>query len=74
MAGSQFFDIKTPALFLTKYRFLLHILFWTSLLVYDSLVWGLVDGLYREKFIPSLVELPVKVAATYLPLLPFLFC
>ena len=68
MAGSQFFDIKTPALFLTKYRFLLHILFWTSLLVYDSLVWGLVDGLYREKFISSLVELPVKVAATYFTL------
>jgi len=68
MATTPFFDIRTPALFLGKYRFLLHILFWTSLLVYDSLVWGMVDGAYREKFISSLIELPVKVTATYFTL------
>jgi two-component system LytT family sensor kinase len=62
------FDTKTPALFLTRYRFLLHILFWTALLVYDSLVWGMVDGAFKEKFISSLVELPVKAGATYFTL------
>jgi sensor histidine kinase YesM len=68
MTMNALFDSKTPALFLTRYRFLLHILFWAALLVYDSLVWGMVDGAIREKFISSLIELPVKAAATYFTL------
>lgn len=68
MTMNALFDSKTPTLFLTRYRFLLHVIFWTSLLVYDSLVWGMVDGAYQEKFISSLIELPVKAAATYFTL------
>jgi two-component system LytT family sensor kinase len=62
------FDSKTPTLFLTRYRFLLHLLFWTALVIYDVVVWGMVDGAYTEKFISSLTELPVKAAATYFTL------
>lgn len=68
MTVNALFDTKTPALFITRYRVLLHILFWTALLVYDSLVWGMVDGAFKEKFISSLVELPVKAGATYFTL------
>jgi sensor histidine kinase YesM len=68
MVPNALFDIKTPALFLKQYRFWLHILFWCCLLLYDSLVWGLVDGVYWEKLISSLVELPIKASATYFTL------
>lgn len=47
---------------------MLHVIFWAGLLIYDSLVWGMVDGAFQEKFISSLIELPVKVAATYFTL------
>lgn len=68
MVANALFDIKTPALFLKRYRFWLHIFFWTGLLIYDSVVWGLVDGAYSEKLISSLIELPVKAFATYFTL------
>jgi two-component system, LytTR family, sensor kinase len=68
MAMSALFNIRTPPLFLKRYRFLLHFLFWIGLLVYDSIVWGMVDGAYLEKFVSSLIELPVKAAATYITL------
>ena len=68
MTMNALFDSKTPTLFLTRYRFLLHVIFWTGLLVYDSLVWGMVDGKYEEKFVSSLIELPVKATATYFTL------
>ena len=62
------FDSKTPGLFLTRYRFLLHILFWTGMVLYDGLIWGMIDGVYGEKFISSLIELPLKISATYFTL------
>jgi len=68
MEMKALFDSKTPTLFLTRYRFLLHILFWTAMVIYDGLVWGAVDDNYASKFISSFVELPVKIAATYLTL------
>jgi two-component system LytT family sensor kinase len=60
--------LATPTLFLTRYRFLLHLLFWTALVVYDVVVWGMVAGAYTEKFISSVTELPAKAAATYFTL------
>lgn len=68
MEMTALFDSKTPTLFLTRYRFLLHILFWTAMVIYDGLVWGAVDGNYAEKFISSFIELPIKVSATYFTL------
>lgn len=62
------FDSETPGLFLTRYRFLLHILFWTGMVLYDGLIWGMVDGIYGAKFISSLIELPLKISATYFTL------
>ncbi len=34
------FHSKTPGLFLTRYRFLLPILFWTGMVLYDGLIWA----------------------------------
>lgn len=68
VAAKVLFDSKTPTLFLTRYRFLWHILFWISMLIYDCLVWGMVDGAFLEKIISSVAELPVKISATYFTL------
>jgi sensor histidine kinase YesM len=68
VAPNVLFDSETPTLFLTRYRFLWHILFWMSMLLYDCLVWGMVDGAFLEKVISSLAELPVKIGATYFTL------
>lgn len=68
MKENGIFSSDTPTLFLTRYRVLWHFLFWISLLIYDTLVWGLVDGAFVEKFESSLVELPIKLAATYFTL------
>lgn len=38
------------------------------MLVYECLVWGMVDGAFLEKIISSLAELPIKVGATYFTL------
>lgn len=62
------FESKTPGLFLTRNRFLLHILFWSGLLLYDGFIWGMVDGVYSERFVSSLIELPLKITATYFTL------
>lgn len=51
-----------------KYRLALHIAFWLSIVVYDVIIWGLVDGKYWEKFLSTMTELPVKVAAAYFTL------
>lgn len=59
MAHSQ------PGLLFTRYRYLLHILFWTGIFLYDVVIWGLVDHNYYDRFISTMAELPVKIAATY---------
>src|SRR3990170_8905394 len=68
MAMEALFDTKTRALFLGRYRILLHLLFWLGILLYEGFVWGMVDGKYAEKFISSLIELPLKISATYFTL------
>jgi len=35
---------------------------------YEAFIWGLVDNIYGEKLITSLLELPVKIAACYFTL------
>jgi two-component system, LytTR family, sensor kinase len=52
----------------TRYRILLHILFWAGMVIYEVLIWGLVDNKFTEKLNTSLLELPVKIAATYFTL------
>jgi sensor histidine kinase YesM len=68
MAMEALFDTKTRALFLGRYSILLHLLFWLGILLYEGFVWGMVDGKYAEKFISSLIELPLKISATYFTL------
>lgn len=62
----------TTALFdkniFTRYRIPIHILFWVCMVIYEVLIWGLVDDKYNEKLNTSLLELPVKIAATYFTL------
>lgn len=48
-----------------RYRILLHILFWLGYLVYEIVVWGMVEDAYYRRFVSSLIELPVKMVATY---------
>ncbi|MGC3945019.1 MAG: sensor histidine kinase [Chryseolinea sp.] len=51
-----------------KYRLVLHVAFWVSIVVYDVVIWGLVDGKYLEKFVSTMSELPIKMAAAYFTL------
>ncbi|GAB3547828.1 sensor histidine kinase [Spirosoma fluminis] len=59
---------QTPNLLVSRYRFVLHSLFWVGIVFYDVLIWGLVDGKYGEKLISTLVELPIKISAAYFTL------
>lgn len=52
----------------TRYRIPLHILFWVGMVIYEVGIWGLVDNKFGEKLNTSLLELPVKIAATYFTL------
>jgi sensor histidine kinase YesM len=61
-------NTKEPSLFFTQYRVLWHILFWIGLLVYEVLIWGMVDNAYYTRFIPFVIELPVKMLAVYFTL------
>ncbi len=51
--------------FYGKYRIWWHILFWVAYVIYEGLIWGMVDDTYELRFYISMVELPVKVTATY---------
>ncbi|MEJ1241687.1 histidine kinase [Chryseolinea sp. T2] len=51
-----------------KYRIVLHVAFWSSIVIYDVVIWGLVDGKYVEKFVSTMAELPIKMAAAYFTL------
>ena len=61
-------DHPVQLLLFTRYRYVLHILFWMGIVVYDVVIWGLVDGKYGEKLVSTLVELPVKISAAYFTL------
>ncbi|GAB3915960.1 sensor histidine kinase [Larkinella terrae] len=50
---------------LFRHRISWHGLFWLLLLVYEGLILGSVDDSYRQRFTISLIELPVKMLATY---------
>ncbi|HZY81967.1 MAG TPA: histidine kinase [Cyclobacteriaceae bacterium] len=51
-----------------RYRVLLHILFWIAMVFYEVFIWGMLDNSYQEKLTTSLLELPVKLTATYFTL------
>ncbi|GAB3905540.1 hypothetical protein GCM10028803_36550 [Larkinella knui] len=53
---------------LFRYRIAWHGLFWLLLVVYEVLICGSVDDEYRQRFAISLIELPVKMLATYVTL------
>ncbi|MFD1141965.1 sensor histidine kinase [Larkinella insperata] len=53
---------------LFRYRIAWHALFWLSLLVYEGVIWGNIDDEYRQRFTISLIELPLKMLATYVTL------
>ncbi len=38
------------------------------MVLYEVLIWGMVDNIYTEKLITCLIELPIKVSATYFTL------
>ncbi|GAB3340553.1 hypothetical protein GCM10027299_54050 [Larkinella ripae] len=50
---------------LFRYRVAWHVLFWLLLLAYEALILGSIDDQYRQRFTITLVELPVKMLATY---------
>lgn len=52
----------------SRYRVLSHGLFWLCFVLYEGVVWGNVDGAYSSRLFTSLIELPVKIAATYFTL------
>ena len=51
--------------FYSKYRILFHILFWVGYVLYEGVIWGMVDDGYGRRLHVSLIELPVKILATY---------
>jgi two-component system LytT family sensor kinase len=68
-AASGFLSTKVNNLFPRgRYRVLMHILFWISYLIYEGLIWSMVDGKYGERITSAFVELPIKIAATYFTL------
>jgi two-component system LytT family sensor kinase len=58
--------VTTP--FFDRYRYLLHIAFWVGMVLYEVLIWGMVDNKYGEKFTTCLIELPIKISACYFTL------
>jgi len=51
-----------------RYRAFGHILFWTCFVIYEVLIWGLIDNDYSRRLGFSLIELPIKLIATYFTL------
>jgi sensor histidine kinase YesM len=45
-----------------------YLIFWTLFVVYEGLVWGMVDGAYSQRIVTSFIELPIKILATYFTL------
>jgi two-component system, LytTR family, sensor kinase len=68
LVGPGLFNIKSDIPFFKRYRVVIHITFWLALLIYEGLVWGIVDGEYVRRLTFSAVELPIKITATYFTL------
>lgn len=51
-----------------RYRIVMHVSFWIAMVFYEVFIWGMVDNLYQEKLTTSLLELPIKITATYFTL------
>jgi membrane protein implicated in regulation of membrane protease activity len=64
--GLFYFKFDSP--FFKRYRIGMHILFWLSYLIYEGLIWGMVDGKYADRLTSTAIELPVKISATYFTL------
>jgi two-component system, LytTR family, sensor kinase len=62
------FFLRFDSADLKHYRATFHVIFWGCYLIYQSLIWGMVDGKYAERFSFTLVELPIIIGATYFTL------
>lgn len=62
------FYVKFGRPFSATNRVVFHFVFWASYLVYEGIIWGMVDGEYAERSAFAAVELPIKIAATYFTL------
>jgi len=51
-----------------RYRITTHLMFWSCFVIYEVVILGMVSGQYSQRFVISLIELPVKMAATYFTL------
>jgi two-component system, LytTR family, sensor kinase len=63
-----FFNIRFDNPFFRKYRIGIHLAFWLILLIYEGVIWGMVDGKYADRLSFAALELPVKMGATYFTL------
>ena len=61
-------ELKLDNNIFKKYRILLHLFFWLSIWAYEGLVWGALEDAYQIRFTTSLIELPLKIIATYFTL------
>lgn len=68
MRPSEFPRQDKPEQLYARYRLALHVAFWLSVILYDVVIWGLVDARYTEKFVSTMAELPIKMAAAYFTL------
>ncbi|MBL0743145.1 sensor histidine kinase [Chryseolinea lacunae] len=66
-APETLFDVAVTRLLLRS-RVALHLLFWVCFLLYEGVIWGMIDGNFAQRFSISLLELPLKIAATYFTL------
>jgi two-component system, LytTR family, sensor kinase len=64
----SFLDLKLDSSSFKRYRIAGHILFWLCYLLYEGLIWGMVDEEYRQRIVSASIELPVKIGATYFTL------
>ncbi len=58
-----FFPVRLPTWL--RHKSLRHLLFWSALLVYEGLIWGMVDGEFNRRIVTAFIELPIKMMATY---------
>jgi two-component system, LytTR family, sensor kinase len=59
--------VTKPDLY-SRYRIAFHGLFWICYVLYEGIIWGTIDGEYAQRMAFTLVELPIKITATYFTL------
>lgn len=62
---SKQISLSTDQNLLLKYRALLHIGFWVLLIIYQVFIWGSVEGGYDQKLFSVLIDIPIRIIATY---------